>query len=261
MQKWVISANSKIYNHAAAFAKFGYIDWTQKAKYSIGDEVYIYCTRPYQKIMYKTQVVAVSMQFQEITDDKEYWIDIERYNRERQGLYVRLQLIEQADNDNLVLEKLRANGLKAAPQGPVKMKSELANYIDKFLKDNTSSCLIEYKVPDECFEGAKSVINVNKYERSSIARMKCIERHGCRCVVCGFNFEQTYGEIGKGFIHIHHIVPISSIGKNYKVNYDTDLVPVCPNCHSMLHHDPSGKVLSVDELKEIIKTNNNLLNK
>lgn len=39
MQKWIISANGKMYNHAEAFAKFGYIDWTQKANYSIGDEV------------------------------------------------------------------------------------------------------------------------------------------------------------------------------------------------------------------------------
>ena len=47
------------------------------------------------------------------------------------------------------------------------------------------------------------------------------------------SFEDKYGEMGVGFIHIHHIVPISAIGKEYKINYKTDLVPVCPNCHAI----------------------------
>lgn len=256
MQKWIISANGKIYNHAAAFVKFGYIDWTQKAKYSIGDEIYIYCTRPYQKIMYKTRVVAVSMHFDDITDDREFWYDIGKYEKERSGFYVRLKLIEQADNDNLSLEKLCANGLKAAPQGPIKMKKELESYVDRFLNDNLeSNSFSELELPDDCFEGAKSTIQVNKYERSSIARMKCIEKYGCKCIVCGLDFENMYGKIGRGFIHIHHVVPISVIGKTYKVDYENDLVPVCPNCHSMLHRGENGKVLSIDQLKEIIKNN------
>ena len=246
MQKWIISANGNIYNHAAAFVKYGYIDWTQKAKYSIGDEIYIYCTRPYQKIMYKTRVVAISMRFD----------DINKYEKERSGLYVRLKLIEQADNDNLSLEKLCANGLNAAPQGPIKMKKELEYYVDRFLNDNlASNSFSELEVPNDCFEGAKSTIQVNKYERSSIARMKCIEKYGCKCVVCGLEFEKMYGKIGRGFIHIHHKVPISSIGKTYKVNYDDDLVPVCPNCHSMLHHGENGEVLSVEKLRDIIIKN------
>jgi 5-methylcytosine-specific restriction protein A len=61
-----------------------------------------------------------------------------------------------------------------------------------------------------------------------------------------------YGEIGKGFIHVHHIVPIHKIGKEYKINYIEDLVPVCPNCHAMLHRKVNGKELSIQELKEII---------
>lgn len=83
--------------------------------------------------MYKTRVVAVSMHFDDITDDKEFWYDISKYEKERSGLYVRLKLIEQADNDNLSLEKLCANGLNAAPQGPIKMKKELEYYVDRFL--------------------------------------------------------------------------------------------------------------------------------
>lgn len=254
MQKWVISANGKIYNHASAFAKFGYIDWTQKAKYVIGDEVYIYCTKPYKRIMYKTQVIATNMSFDKITNDKEFWYDLDKYERERTGLYARLRLIEQADNINLSLEKLLANGLNAAPQGPVRMKKELSDYVDTFLNDTLGYASIgEEEIPSHCYEGAKYSILVNKYERSSIARMKCIEKYGCKCIVCGMDFEKMYGILGNGFIHIHHIVPLSEIGKEYRVNYEKDLVPVCPNCHAMLHRKLEGEYLTIEELKGCIR--------
>ncbi len=253
MQKWVISANGKIYNHAAAFVKFGYIDWTQKANFSVGDEVYIYCTKPYQKIMYKTRVVTKGLTFSEITDDREFWYDISKYEKERSGHFVRLQLIEQADNDYLSYDELKKNGLKAPPQGPIKMKDELSNYVDKFLNDNLQfKSSNELEVPKDCYEGAKNTIEVNKYERSSIARMKCIEKYGCKCIVCGMDFEKQYGELGKGFIHVHHIVPISTIGENYRIDYEKDLVPVCPNCHAMLHRNGQDEILTVEELKIIL---------
>ena len=80
-------------------------------------------------------------------------------------------------------------------------------------------------------EGIKVSIVVNKYERSSVARAKCIEYHGVKCSVCEIDFKSIYGEIGDGFIHVHHITPISEIKEEYKVDYKKDLIPVCPNCH------------------------------
>ena len=60
--------------------------------------------------------------------------------------------------------------------------------------------------------------------------------------------------LGKGFIHVHHIVPIHTIGKGYKVDPSTDLVPVCPNCHAMLHRGMNGDARSIDELKQLINS-------
>jgi 5-methylcytosine-specific restriction protein A len=71
------------------------------------------------------------------------------------------------------------------------------------------------------------------------------------------DFEKMYGEIGHGFIHVHHIIPISTIGEEYKIDPIKDLVPVCPNCHAMLHKGKEGEVLTIDKLKEIIDKNNN----
>ncbi len=102
----------------------------------------------------------------------------------------------------------------------------------------------------EFIEGTlRRVIN-NVYERNPQARQVCLDLYGYKCVICKFSFEETYGEIGRGFIHVHHLVPISSQNGEYIVNPKTDLRPVCPNCHAMLHRkDPP---LTLDELKSHI---------
>lgn len=116
----------------------------------------------------------------------------------------------------------------------------------------------QFRIPEELvdrniFEGVKSQITVNKYERNDKARNACIEFYGYICKVCDFDFEDKYGAIGKQFIHVHHIVSIASIGKSYKVDPKNDLRPVCPNCHAMLHR--KNPPYSIDELKKKVSAN------
>lgn len=84
-------------------------------------------------------------------------------------------------------------------------------------------------------EGAALLKVVKHYERSRINRAACIEIHGTDCKICDFSFGDVFGEWGDGFIHVHHIVPISEMGGSYTLNPAKDLIPVCPNCHAMLH--------------------------
>lgn len=102
-------------------------------------------------------------------------------------------------------------------------------------------------------EGTTKRVSVNIYERNAIARKDCIKKHGYSCVVCEFDFEKVYGKIGRNFIHVHHIIPLHTIKKGYIVNGETDLVPVCPNCHAMLHKEMNGACLTVEELHKIIQ--------
>lgn len=96
-------------------------------------------------------------------------------------------------------------------------------------------------------EGAAARVQVNRYERDPAARVVCLKQHGRRCKVCDLKFDERYGDIGEGFIHVHHIKPLGMMRQEYKINPKTDLIPVCPNCHAMLH--TSEPPLSVDELK------------
>ena len=59
MRYWIIPANSTKYDYFAAFNDNGFIDWTKKSKYEEGDTVYLYCTRPQQKIMYKAIIEKI----------------------------------------------------------------------------------------------------------------------------------------------------------------------------------------------------------
>lgn len=99
-------------------------------------------------------------------------------------------------------------------------------------------------------EGAVAQVLVNRYERSAEARDACIKHHGTSCAVCDFNFREVYGELGAGYIHIHHVIPLSKIRKKYKPDPHKDLVPVCANCHAMIHRN--NEALTVAQLKSLI---------
>ena len=84
-------------------------------------------------------------------------------------------------------------------------------------------------------EGATKNVTVNAYERNPAARAQCLDAHGVACVVCGFNFGKRYGFIAEGYIHVHHLRPLSEIKASYVVDPKEDLRPVCPNCHAVIH--------------------------
>jgi 5-methylcytosine-specific restriction enzyme A len=99
-------------------------------------------------------------------------------------------------------------------------------------------------------EGATRRITVNAYERSRTAGELCVDHYGYDCSVCGFDFGRAYGEVGEDFIHVHHLMPLSEIRGEYRVDPVRDLRPVCPNCHAMIHRrtPPYG----IEELREIV---------
>ena len=106
-------------------------------------------------------------------------------------------------------------------------------------------------------EGTKNEVLSDRYERNPVNRELCLAANGYLCKICGFDFERTYGVIGNGFIHVHHIEKVADHGGTYYLNPVTDMIPVCPNCHAMLHRkDPPylpedlREILSKREVKE-----------
>ena len=113
----------------------------------------------------------------------------------------------------------------------------------------------EVETPEQYIEGASKTVSVNTYERNSDARAKCIEYHGFKCAVCSFDFEHVYGAIGEKYIHVHHVIPLAEIQKEYLLDPVKDLIPVCPNCHAIIHR--TRPPLTVEQLKKHLLSNEN----
>lgn len=99
-------------------------------------------------------------------------------------------------------------------------------------------------------EGASVQQTVDRRERNPQARQACIDKYGCKCVVCGFDFESKYGAVGSGYIEVHHLKPISQTDDEHEVTAD-DLIPLCANCHAMAHRR-SPEPFTPTELKDMM---------
>ena len=100
--------------------------------------------------------------------------------------------------------------------------------------------------------GRRRMILSTRYERKPENRQAAIRLHGTVCQVCGFNFQEHYGELGEGYIEVHHIQPLSTLDEEVVVNPETDLVCLCANCHRMMHRS-RNHVMTVDELKGLLR--------
>lgn len=253
MKYWIVPSNDSTFRIGDAIAaQNGMADW-RTDKFSVGDIVFIYKTIPEKRIHYKMEVIKVKMIFDEAFEQEPFWTDKVQYYGNITSFYARFKLLEEYTDDILSLHHLHEHGYEGIPRSVRECKD--GGLIDFLLHPhqmvNDDVYDVDYPEDDEkLYEGALITVKANKYERNQKARRECVAKKGYQCLVCGRDFEATYGEIGKNFIHVHHLTPISSVGKEYELNVDTDLVPVCPNCHYMLHRkDPP---YTIEELKGIL---------
>lgn len=101
--------------------------------------------------------------------------------------------------------------------------------------------------------GSRRSVLVNAFERNPKARAACISYHGSTCTVCDLDFKERYGRIGAEFIHVHHVRRASELPDGYEIDPKRDLIPVCPNCHAMLHYR-TVKPRTVAQLRRILRS-------
>ena len=86
-----------------------------------------------------------------------------------------------------------------------------------------------------------------KLRKAKIAQSRQ-ERGTIACEICDFDFERAYGQLGEGYIHVHHRVPLHFTREIE--NKLADLILVCANCHVMIHRHSPWK--TPDQLKALI---------
>jgi hypothetical protein len=82
------------------------------------------------------------------------------------------------------------------------------------------------------------------------------QRLGYRCCVCDFDFQETYGTLGAGYIELHHVVPVSeNKGLVKAVDPERDFAVLCANCHRMVHRlGPPWSRQRLHELKNLLRS-------
>ena len=115
---WRISGNSKFFNHKKAFDDNGYIDWSQgQNKFKVGDIVYVYSSKPDQKIRYKTIITDINLNYQDVEDDKEYWFNLEKYQEKLKNneKVFRIKLLQEVNDDRVSIKTLINEGFIEKP--------------------------------------------------------------------------------------------------------------------------------------------------
>ena len=116
------------------------------------------------------------------------------------------------------------------------------------IASSTSSILQKHK-ERTMTEGERKHVEFETAHRNPALRQACIDKYGYQCQCCGMNFTDLYGEeLGAQFIEVHHMKMLSTYDENRPDDYVENLVPLCSNCHSMIHHGKDGP-LSLRDLR------------
>lgn len=240
-----MSWDPKRFDIEGCLEQFGFVDWRQYLNVSKGDIVFIYGKKPFGQIAYMFQVLESDINPDDTIDDSAF----AHWNISPADKYCRLKLLASSPDDSQALsyDALKTQGVKSSLQRGIYLSDKLANYI------LTNFDVVPSDDGTTFSEGSLRFVTQSHYERDPSARKACLTAKGYKCFVCSFDFEKVYGILGHKFIHVHHITPLASmLGKSVKTNPLKDLIPVCPNCHAMLHRKLHGKYLSPTELKSII---------
>lgn len=165
MTEWITSENFKDYNFVDAFHDLKKVDYRQNANYEVGDIIYIYSSGNEQMIRFKCKVIKIDINELEIDDRKYYG---EEQNYESYDKYVELEMIDEYNNDLYSCQALEKHGF-TAPQGAIKVKPEIKEYLD-IVTELLNASEMDPDKHDGSYELMRVVINAyeNTKDRSAI---------------------------------------------------------------------------------------------
>jgi len=270
MANWLVTVNYDEFDLEKAFDVLPVIYWKNSVKtegkgLQINDIVFVYVTKPISKVVYQFRVSGFASPSEYPLTQKAFWKDTKQPANIKG--YAVFEKLKKLDKSTLSYKYFVQQGL--IPDAPIQgRRTDRDKAIDDPIRIflayiskefHSTGYPDEANVDDQLFsEGAKQKIHVNRYERNPEARAKCIEIHGTRCEICKMSFAETYGSFAQDFIHVHHKTPLHHISDSYEVNPETDLMPVCPNCHAMLHRQENGCPMTVERLKQLYNASKSL---
>ena len=134
-----------------------------------------------------------------------------------------------------------------------RLVSRIAEFIGTINDALVSEKLKQDTKDYEAEENRKAVQRHLRRERDGYLVTLAKHRDNFVCQICGFDYRETYGDLGDDFAEAHHIVPLGKNDKKRTTKVD-DLITVCANCHRMLHR-MNGTANDISRLRRIINKN------
>lgn len=132
---WMLPANSKYFDLAGCFKKYGEVFWTQYYNLQAGDTAYIYCSAPDSAVVYKCGVIGHDIPYsKEVDAEIEFYIDSKDFETSKEhNRFARLKLLDETHSNRMGLANLMEHGMNCAPRGALNLShpgfSELLKYI------------------------------------------------------------------------------------------------------------------------------------
>ncbi len=150
--------------------------------------------------------------------------------------------LERPEEMNALAARLRA-GVESREKPPIGS----ANAIDTDWESDVDTPEADY----EAEEGSPLLVRHYRRERNRTIRkhkLAAVKAAGLpvACEVCEFHFGTTYGQVGDGYIEVHHVLPLHASGPT--ITKLADLALLCSNCHRMIHR--ARPWLTPEELRE-----------
>jgi len=179
--------------------------------------------------------------------------------RNRNGVYLKVMNFRSSDPAYLRQGKVgmtRGNRLEAVLwaeyEGRLGNLAADAEAIRDAVTDADEAAVAKLP-PAEPYEGEEGgvIMRLHKrYERDpklvAEKRKSAAATGTLACEVCGFDFKATYGDLGDGYIEVHHTKPIHTLIAGTKTKLD-ELALLCANCHRMAHR--KRQPLSLDAIR------------
>lgn len=235
------------------------LDWSAVKKVAAGDRILIYCDQPDSAFV----ASAEAMTDAERAEDYPYRCQIGKIRMLRRP-------IPRAEVQQLLPEWRWAKATRGRATVEPEIQEQVWETLNNQAEQAPGFVSTGFQAPEEddetdpaaSVEGRLRETWSSVRERSRKNRAACIralppeQRDAPRCAVCGMTFLDRYGEIGRRFIHVHHMRPAASLNSAGELVVPAeDLAAVCPNCHAMLHiakNAAKGEVRSVQELQKLM---------
>jgi 5-methylcytosine-specific restriction protein A len=176
--------------------------------------------------------------------DDDHW-DPEKAARGATARYVTIVFDYLSEKPLITMKELQRNPFDTShwstQMSGIEIPEQVASKLEVLWRSRTHESFLgrpeEYESEVGFHEGSLNRVYVNRYERNAKARRECLQKLGTSCSVCAKRMSELYSGVPDSLIQVHHLVPISAIGENYRVNPGKDLAPVCPNCHAVIHSE------------------------